>query len=286
MFQLYNKWTKIVERMKKIQTKIDWFLVLFFVFLGIKAIFYNYIYDIVQHPDYDYHLSLVKIYSKNPTKLFFWNPQDVKIECNDPVRYSPRVAASPFLYHSVVGKILYLTKSLRWTSLIQSIFGLMTIYYVYMLGFLISKNKFVGYLSLVIAGNLPMFFYEINYITYDNLVNLAGVASIYYFMKFWMYDKISDFMALLIFLTIGVMTKISFGPLLLIIIILLVIVKNKLLLKIPGKYFVFLKNTKSIFINLILIFLVTTGFIFYLRNYVKYKSFFPSYSYDLERDCK
>ncbi len=270
---------------KKKCLKIDFFILFFFLFLLVKSLFYNYIYDIAVWPDKDYHLAVTNLYRKNPTKIFFWNPEDVKIECSDSIKYNPRVASSPFLYYSLVGKIWFLAGSLRLTCFIQTFLGLLSIYYVYLLALLISRSKLVGYLSLVIIGNLPMFFYQINYISYDNLVNLAGVASIFYFIKYLSKSEIKDFVCLLIFLMIGALSKITFGPLLVIITVLFLIFKWKKFFEIIKDFFVFIFSKKNWALSLVFLFLFTLTLLFYGRNICKYKSLFPKYSYSLERDC-
>lgn len=270
---------------KKKCLKIDFFLLFFFLFLLVKSLFYNYIYDIAVWPDKDYHLAVSGIYKENPMKIFFWNPEDVQIECSDPVKYNPRVASSPFLYHSLVGKIWFLTGSLRLTCFIQTFLGLLTIYYVYFLALFVSKSKWVAYLSLVIIGNLPMFFYQINYISYDNLVNLAGVASIFYFIKYLNNGKIRNFICLLIFLMLGSLSKITFGPLLVIIFGFLLVFKGNKLILIIKDLISFVFDKRNWLLSFILLLLLALNLLFYGRNIVKYDSFFPKYSYELERDC-
>lgn len=263
----------------------NWFLIVFFVFLIIKTFFYNYIFDIASSPDINYHIGVSNIYRKNPQVLFFWNLEDVKIECKDSVKYNPRIATSPFLYHSIVGKIWFLTDSIQLTALIQTSFGLLAIYFVYLLAKLVSQDRLVSYLALVIAGTISMWFYEFNYIIYDNLVNLAGIGSIYFLIKYWKFKNIKDLMFLFIFLLIGCLTKITFGPLLIIILVFLLVIINKNLLIVTKNLFSFLFNKKNWLINLIFGFFLIITILFYGRNLIKYKMIIPNYSYKLERNC-
>lgn len=262
-----------------------WFVFVFFSFLIVKNIFYNYIFDIAKSPDIDYHVGVANVYKNNPKILFFWNPEKVKIKCRDPVKYNPRVATSPFLYHSIIGKIWFLTNSLRITALIQSIFGLMSIYFVYLLAKLISQNRMVSYLALVIAGTIPMFSYQINYINYDNLVNLAGIGSIYFLIKYWKEKEIKNLVVLFIFLFIGSLSKITFGPLLIIILIFLIFIINKNIFKVIKDFILFLFKKNNWLICLMFGFFLITTVLFYGRNIVKYKTIIPKYSYKLERSC-
>ena len=265
--------------------KFDWFVCLFFVYLAVKAVFFDSLINVVIPPDYNYHVGVSKIYKNNPKIIFFWNKGDVKISCDDLVRYNPPVSTSPFLYHSIVGKVWFLTGSLKITSLIQTIFGLLTVFYVYLLARMISERKIVTYLAMVIAGSLPMFSYEINYLTYDNLVNLAGAASIYYLMIYWKKRKISDLVKLFIFLFVGSLTKITFGPLLIIILFLLAILVNKSIFKVIKNFFGFLFKKKNFWLTFVFLFFLGLTLAFYGRNLIKYRALFPKYSYYLERDC-
>lgn len=235
----------------------------------------NSLYNIAVQPDKDYHVGVARVYKKNPWKIFFWKANDVKIECDDPVKYNPPVSTSPFLYHSIVGKIWFVTRSLRITSLIQTIFGLLTVFYIFRLAQLLTDDKWVHIFALVIITNIPMFTYMINYLSYDNLVNLAATASIYYLASFIKFRNVNDFLSSVSFVLVGLLTKIAFGPLAVLIFVIL--------------FFAFWgkKHYKFKWVNVVSLWVLIVIFgLFYARNYFNYKTLLPKINLSIERDCK
>lgn len=255
------------------------------VYLVYKSIFFNSIIPRVKQPDYDYHLAVLKKYKENPKVIFFWDRTKLLLGCDDPITYNPPISTSPFLYHSVVGKIWYLTDSIQFTSMLQTGFGLFAIFYVYFLALLVTKSRIISFFSVIIMSSIPMFSYQINYVSYDNLVNFASIASIYYLVLFIEKSKIKDLFVLLIYLFIGILTKFSFGPLMVIILFILItyILKNFKFIK--NEILKFIIKTKNLPYVLILIFLVGLFFTFYGRNIYLYKSLMPGYSYNFEHRC-
>lgn len=70
-----------------------------------------------------------------------------------------------------------------------------------------------------------MFSYLINFLSYDNLANLASTLSIYYLLNYMKKRDIEDVFKLLLWICIGCLTKFTFGPLL--VLILLVFIFNE-----------------------------------------------------------
>ncbi|MDD2224795.1 MAG: glycosyltransferase family 39 protein [Candidatus Shapirobacteria bacterium] len=255
------------------------------VFLIYKSIFFNSIISRVKQPDYDYHSAVLKIYKENPKVLFFRDRLKMQLGCDDPIIYNPPVSTSPFLYYSVVGKVWYLTNSLKITALIQSVFGIAAIFYVYFLALIVTKSRIVSFFSAIIMSSIPMFSYQINYVSYDNLVNLASIASIFYLMAFINKLKIKDLFMLFIFLLIGILTKFSFGPLMVVILTILILFLFKNFKFIKNDIFKFIFNVKNIHYILVLLFFAGLFVSFYGRNLILYKSLMPAYSYNFEHRC-
>ena len=271
--------------------KERWPVILIFLLLIARVFFYNSLLPVAQTPDYDYHNAVAKIYKNNPSIIFFWDKKDVKIACNDPVIYRPPVSTSPFLYHSLVGKVWYIFEALGFknafalTSLVQSVLGLLTVWYIYKLATLITRDKWVHYLVLFIAAMLPMFGFIINYISYDNLVNLAGAASIFYLFAYLKNNKIKDGLFFAIFTLVGMLTKLAFGPLFVVLWIIMMLHSSKRLKQIIGE----VKRYAGKRVNLIpiTVFLILAALfvVFYGRNVVKYGSYSPRVGRNEERTC-
>ena len=259
-------------------------VIVIFIFLVLRSIFFNSIIKIIDSPDLKYHVAVARVYKEKPRVIFFWNPSNVKILTNDPVIYNPPVSTSPFLYHSIVGKTWFLFETLRFSdpyksaSLVQTIFGLLTIFFIYKIACVVTKDKFTRIFALIFASSIPMFGYQINYFSYDNLANLACTASIYFFLNYVKNKKIRDFILLLIFMMIAALSKMAAGPFLVIISAFLLIylfIRAKTIIK---DFYKFVLNKKNIYITLSFLITLILFLLFYGRNIVRYKAIFPPYS--------
>ncbi len=262
--------------------KQNWWILIIFALLVARNLFYNSIINIVHSPDLGYHIFLSDIYRQNPKTIFFWNVDDIQIGCHNNKSIDSRVLLNPFLYHSVIGKIWFLTEKLgegsayQITSLIQSIFGLLTIFYVYLLAKLITKNKLIHLLSVIIIANLPMFSFISNYLSYDNLINLLSIMSIYYFFKYLKEKNPKNLILLGIFMMLGGLTKIAFGPLILILLFLLLINKKFNLTFLVKDFIAGFKNKKNL-ITVSFFILISVLFIsFYGRNLLLFNKILPN----------
>lgn len=259
-------------------------VIIIFILLILRSIFFNSIIQIVDSPDLKYHVAVTRVYKEKPHVIFFWNSSNVKIPINDPVKYNPPVSTSPFLYHSIVGKTWFLFDILRFSdpyksaSLVQTIFGLLTIYFIYKIVCVVTKDKFTRIFALILASNIPMFSYQINYFSYDNLANLACTASIYYLFSYVKNKKIRDFILLLIFIMIASLSKIAVGPFLVIILLFLLIYSLIRVRTIIKDFYNFVLNKKNVYITLSFLITLILFLLFYGRNIVKYKAIFPPYS--------
>ena len=258
-------------------------VIIIFILLILRSIFFNSIIEIIDSPDLTYHVAVTRIYKEKPHVIFFWNPSNVKIPADDPVKYNPPVSTSPFLYYSIVGKTWFLFDFLRLSdpyksaSLVQTIFGLLTIYYIYKIACVVTKDKLTRIFALIFASNISMFSYQINYFSYDNLANLACTASIYYFLNYVKNKQIRHFILLLIFMMIAALSKQAVGPFLAIISVFLLIYSFIRVKTIIKDFYNFVLNKKNIYITLSFLITLILFLLFYGRNIIKYKAIFPPY---------
>lgn len=263
-------------------------VIIIFILLILRSIFFNSIIKIIDSPDLKYHVAVARIYKERPHVIFFWNSSNVNIPADDPVKYNPPVSTSPFLYHSIVGKTWFLFELLRFSdpyksaSLVQTIFGLLTIYFIYKIACVVTKDKYTRIFALIVASNIPMFSYQINYFSYDNLANLACTVSMYYLFSYVKNKKIRHFILLLIFMMIAALSKKATGPFLVIISVFLLFYFLKRSKTIIKDFYNFVSNKKNIYITLSFLITIILFLLFYGRNIVKYKAIFPPYSQILQ----
>lgn len=266
-------------------------LTIIVIILVLKSFFFNRIIDIAIPPDIDYHKAVSNIYRKNPYVIFFWQRKNVNIDCQDNTIYSPAISTSPFLYHSLIGKIEFLVEKISpqnyypITSWIQTWLGIINIIVVYYLILLINNNKFAAYIGLIIIGFLPMYSYQINYLSYDNLINLAGTLSIYYLIKYTKSHNTTIAIYFWIWIFIGMLSKITFAPLALILFILyLYEIKLRVIEEI--KKIIKYHLTPNFCLNKIFFTcFLALNIIFFARNIFYYHQVYPDYKFEYERNC-
>ncbi|MCA9380087.1 glycosyltransferase family 39 protein [Candidatus Dojkabacteria bacterium] len=222
-------------------------------------------------PDESYHIGLSKLYSENV--LLVKNTEEN-------IRYG-LTENIPYLYHFILGNIIKLTSNnsiidyriiLR---IVNIVFATITVAYTYKITSLITKSRLVKLLSIVILTNLPMFSFLGAMVSYDNLLIMLSTISVYYLLVFTKSSNLKNLTLLIIFLTLGSLTKITILPLVLLlsIIALAQIYKNRHLIKIKGV--TDLDITNLILIGIALF--TSSLFLFhYGNNIISYKNILPN----------
>lgn len=104
-----------------------------------------------------------------------------------------QTTGKPFLYYWMNGAVLKLLEivspdiSSRQQIYILRLVSLglscLTLLYIYRLTSKVTKNSYAGVLAAFLAANIPMFVFVSSGVTYDNLMNLASAAAIYYLVS-------------------------------------------------------------------------------------------------------
>lgn len=256
--------------------KSNWQIIAFLVLLGYFLVRTAY-FALALHkgisPDELYHLGISDLYSKS-----------LLIPSNNiDSFYYGVVTDVPYLFHLIMGKIAFLNFTkvpdyiiLRFVNILLS---LGTILFTYKLGKIIFKNKLVQIALVLVMTNTLMFTFLSSAVSYDNLVNLLAVLSIYQLVKFIKDKNAINLILLLLFISLGSLTKSAFLPLAL---ILVLIAGFKILYKKTRPFFknslIEIKrfNGKQIAVSLITIFFLVLAGILYVGNLVSYKAPTPS----------
>lgn len=268
------------------KTLINTFLILTILLIVLQVVFYFLISDIVYPPDYDFHSYITTLFKNNPLTIFFLNFDNLKLCSILKSSEVGLVVTSPNFYANIMGKLLFLVDlilknenlSLNIVELLQTSFGLLNIYYIYKISGFVFKEKLPRIFVVFILINIQMFSYLINYLTYDNLVNLASSASIFYLLNYFKKRDIKDLILLGIFLSIGTLTKYTFGVLLVMIVIVLLFHERsrlKSLIKDLGSY---IFKSKNLILKFALFVLISLNIFFYAHNVIVNKTLIPSSS--------
>lgn len=253
-----------------------------FILLLLRAIFYNSIINIAHTPDLGYHIALSDVYRQYPSTIFFWDIKNIITPCIHGVGINSSFLLSPFIYHSLIGKIWFLAEKLgipyayQITNLIQSLFGLITIYFIYLLSKQLTKERLIHLTTLIIASNISMNSFIINYLSYDNLTNLFSTLVLYFYIKFIKKNKIRDFVLVFTFFMLGLMTKITFLPFAIIIVLLFIYNFKLKAINILKKTFIYLIAWGNIFYTLFFIVSLSFFMLYFGRNIIQYRTFFPN----------
>lgn len=159
-------------------------------------------------PDEEHHLGLAQLHFKAPCCSLVDGPETH--------RWGP-VSTIPFLYHLLMGKLLYLNifgvedlVFLRWISL-----GFSVAFFAscWALAAEVSSDRWVQLLSLGIVTNIPMLVFLFGAVHYDNFINTLAVLFILYLVRFLRNFRRIDLLLMLSFLMIGTLVKVTFLPL-------------------------------------------------------------------------
>ncbi|MBT6068518.1 DUF2142 domain-containing protein [Candidatus Peregrinibacteria bacterium] len=189
---------------------------------------------------------------------------------------------SRFFYHMFMGKLLHLNffgienyMFLRGLNVVFSLGYLVMFYKLLKLFF--KEKKWLILTTFAIQTNIIMFTFLSASINYDNLVNLLAIGSIYFVLKHIQSGEIKSLLIAGICVCLGMLTKISFGPLMVILFLILVVHHRKDAMIFFKAIIVFIKKKKRNHIIILGLFIATlsANVILYSSNYVQYDAFFP-----------
>lgn len=261
-------------------------LLIFTILLIIaKVIFYFYIIDIVHAPDYGHHHYVLNIYKDFPSSVFLFAKEKLDIVCSSfSASRTGLTITSPNLYGLITGKVFFLLDlflkngdlSLKLTNLLQTSFGLLNIFFVYKISGFIFKNKIPRIFVILLLANIQMFSYLMNFLSYDNLTNLASTASIYYLLKYFKDRNIRDIFILTMFVCIGVLAKYTSAVLFVLLGLVFLYCERKNVKEVFKQTFSFVRNKKNILYVIGASVLVFATSFFYAKNYLTFGTLLPS----------
>jgi len=127
------------------------------------------------------------------------------------------VSRFPTLYGWILGRLynlnLFLLSPILFFRLLNVLLGLITVIFAWKMFRLLTSNKFVSALGIVVLTNIPMFTFLCAAISYDNLANLFAIMAFYHLFKFLNDYQCRDFWLVVIVTLAGCLTKHSFLPL-------------------------------------------------------------------------
>lgn len=264
-----------------------WALFLLFFLFFLQTLFFALTIKEGVPPDEAYHIKLSQMYSRT-----FTGPAN-----SEETFYLGNIEDIPFLYHWVSGRILNLKNIilpkvndvavLRIFSIIISVLNLFLAYKIVKK---ITKEKLIHILVITMLANTLMFVFISASIGYDPLVLMFSFLSIFLVLKLLKGNSLVSLLLLTISLLAGMLTKISFLPIVLIVggFIIVHVFKRK------ERYLKEIRNSlkqKEKLKHLISLLVTMCFFLFlslnlYLGNIIKYKSVTPScIQLMTEEDC-
>jgi len=276
------------EGVKKIwEKRYKIVIVLSFFLFSLQALFFALNIKEYLSPDERYHVILSQEYSHTLSKPL-----------NSENTYTiGQIEDTPFLYHWISGRVLnvkdFLFKEvedlfvLRFFSVVVSLVNLFVAYKIIKL---FTKDKLVQTLFIIMLCNTLMFAFISASANYDPLTILFALQSIYWSMELLKKRSIKNLLLLLIFLLLGMLTKISFPPFALI--VLLFFFFNEIghvkeyLVEIKELWKRKEKRPLFLFLSLPFFLLVVLASSLYATNFIKYKSMTPECTQVMDfEDC-
>ncbi len=198
------------------------------IYFGLRlAYFATHIHPYIP-PDETTHMGRSIAYSK---VLF--------IPENSPETYEfGLVTHRPFLYYCLMGRVLNLNvfsmDDLIFLRLANGLLGVITAVYVFLWIRLVTGNKLVHIVTVIIFTNLLMVTGLFAAISYDNLANLLSAMSVYYLTVFVSRRSANAFVSFLVCILGACLSKKTILPLALILFAVLIIRERRRLCKVPA----------------------------------------------------
>ncbi|MBF0366456.1 MAG: hypothetical protein HQK50_12865 [Oligoflexia bacterium] len=200
---------------------------------------------------------------------------------------------NPFLYHFLFGNAMRVVDPLNlsqasvllYLRFLNLLLALVKYYYAYLTIKLLTEDRAIKLLVMVLLTNLIMYVSLSVAISYDNLVNTMAVISFYYLLKMvnTQSEEVLQFrLSVTLFLLaslVGTLTKMTYLPLLAIQLVILCFFYRKLMLSFKAVLTSFkpikIKTHEYVIAVAIIILLILNGGI-YLRNLILYHSPLPT----------
>jgi len=127
------------------------------------------------------------------------------------------VTNRPYLFYWLMGKLLHFNvfsiNTLVFLRLINGLMGVVCAVFVYKWARVVTTNKLVRILTVVLFTNILMLTGLFGSVNYDNLVNLFAVMSFYYLAVFYIQRAPETFAKLFLCVLAGCLCKTAFLPL-------------------------------------------------------------------------
>lgn len=261
----------------------DIYLSIVLLYVIARTIFFISSADIAHSPDYGYHLGSAEYYKEHVLSIFSFDRVFIADQNIPNTRANTILfTVHPFLYSYTMGltwNVLDIAfdeeASYKVLLLIQSIFGILFIYFTYKTAQLVTSNRYIHILTLILVANIPMFSFLMSYLTYDNLTNFLAVLSVYFLILYIKTKQIPYLLYLAISLCLGFLTKITFWPLVVIIGIILIYFLRKNIRSNLQEGIQYIRDKKNIFTTGVFFFCLFAVAVFVLRNIAFYHTPLP-----------
>ena len=159
-------------------------------------------------PDEAEHIKLIELYNRYPG---FVLPESAATASLDMATHRPH------LYFWLMGKALHLNvfslPSFLFLRLVHVLLSLVTALISWRFFRLLTADKAVSLLAIIVLTNIPMYSFLAAFVSYDNVINLLSVSCFYFLFKFLKGHEARDLYGLLIAALPGPLIKFTFLPL-------------------------------------------------------------------------
>jgi 4-amino-4-deoxy-L-arabinose transferase-like glycosyltransferase len=187
----------------------------------------------------------------------------------------------PILAFYLMSKILLLNilpvSNLVFLRAFNVIISIVTIWFAWKLIRLLVSETVVRLLFIVMITNTLMFTFISGAVSHDNLTNLFAILSLYNLILFFKFRRSSNFLLFILFISMGMLTKISFLPYPFILLAVLLFHERKKLRLLPSVVVSLLQpfRWKHFLLLFLCLFFLATNINLYIGNLVKYGQFYP-----------
>lgn len=176
------------------------------VYFALKAFYFCFRIRPGLFPDETTHLGIAKLFSQS-----FFPPAD-SVESF----HLGLITHVPNLYYILMGKLLAINgfgvSELLLLRVANALLAILGVLLAWRLIRLLSPDSFVRVVFIILLTNTLMFTFISAGVSYDNLVNLLSVASLYYLCRYIQRNRVDDLLLFLIFTSAGTLTKTTFLP--------------------------------------------------------------------------
>jgi len=259
-----------MDKQKQDLRRLDWeevLLVLIFGFFLIQALFFAKYLGKGISPDENYHYSVSLAFSKvlgipsNSVETF---------SCGDITRI-------PFLFFWINGRIINISNTLGFDGylpirLIGTIYSALSLLFIWLTSKAVIRRKYYRLLPVFMLATTMMFNFLAGAISYDNLVNLLSVISIWALIMFLKNDKKKSFYLFCLIISGLAIALVKFSGLPLVFIEIVIVIYTF----IKNRSFNFTINKKWIPYYLVIGIFAIPNILLYGGNFLKYRSLTPS----------